>query len=141
MANSERTVSYRRKFILFKVLSIAVTIVPLLIYLIMGFMSGECGKADKVFLSFTCLIAIMLTLINMLYKYHLRSPMFILLLGVYKALEHVLPLIIILSVGIILDEFIFTPAYKNAKNKLTINKEIDARSWRTHFSKKRLNQY
>lgn len=127
MASSERTASYRRKFIFFKTLSIAVTIVPLLIYLIMGFMNGECGKADKVFLSFTCLVAIMLTLINLLFKYHLRSPLFILLLGVYKALQNVLPLIMILSVGIVLDEFIFTPAYKNAKNKLVINKEIDAR--------------
>ena len=141
MAESERTVSYRRKFIFFKLLSIIATIGPLLVYIVMGSFSGECGKTDKVFLSFTCLVAAMLTLINLLYKYHLRSPMFILLLGVYKTLHNILPLIIILAIGVVLDEFVFTPAYKRAKDKLVINKEIDARSWRTHFLKGRLNQY
>lgn len=126
--SSERTVSFKKKFIIFKLLSILVTIGPLIVFIIMGFLSGECGKADKVFLSFTCLVAVMLTLINMLYKYHLRSPMFILLLGIYKALDNVLALIIILSIGIILDEFIFNPAAKRAKDKLIINKEIDARN-------------
>lgn len=123
---SERTKTYKRRIVIFKILSFISTILPLVVFIVMGFINGECGKSNKIFLSFTCLIAVMLTLINILYKYHLRSPMFILLLGIYKALNNVLTLIIIISIGIVLDEFIFTPAAKKAKEKWIINKEIDA---------------
>lgn len=125
---SQRTVSFRNRYILFKLLSLCVTVLPLLIYVCMGFFNGQIEKAQKITLSFSCIMAIMLVFVNIIFKYKLRSPLFILLLGVYYALGNILPLIIILSVGIILDEFIFTPAYTKAKNKLTINKEIDARS-------------
>ena len=125
--SSERTVTYKRRYILFKMLSIIVTFTPLVVYIVKGFINNECGKTNKVFLSFTILVALIITLTNILYKYHLRSPIFIIILGIYKALNNILPLIIIMSIAIVLDEFIFAPAARSAKQKLIINKEIDER--------------
>lgn len=125
---SQRTASFRNKYILFKLLSLCVTVLPLLVYVFIGFFNGQVEKAQKITLSFSCMMALMLVFVNIIFKYKLRSPLFILLLGVYSALRNILPLILMLSVGVILDEFIFTPAYMKAKNRLIINKEIDVRT-------------
>ena len=60
-------------------------------------------------------------------KYHLRSPIFIMLIGIYYALNNVLTLMILVSIGIILDEFIIQPCLKKWKTQLIVNKEIDNR--------------
>lgn len=38
-----------------------------------------------------------------------------------------MPLLLIVAVGTILDEFLLTPLHKHFKNKATINREIDKR--------------
>jgi hypothetical protein len=92
---------------------------------IIGFANGDIQKGEKVFLGFTVILVIMLTLLNILMKYHLRSPLFILLLGIYFALEKILPLLIILSIGIIIDEFVLAPVIKNLKQKVIVRKELE----------------
>jgi hypothetical protein len=99
----------------------------LIIYIIKGFADGSIHKGEKVFLGMTVIMALILVTINTLFKYKLRSPIFLLLLGIYFALGNILPLIIILSIGVILDEFLFEPLTKKYKNLATINAEIDKR--------------
>lgn len=125
---SNRTKSFRAKYWTCKVISILLTIGPLLVYLVMGFADGDVHKGEKVFLGFTVATAAILTIVNILMKYKLRSPIFIILLGIYYAMENTLPLFIIISCAVVLDEFVFTPLCKKYKQQLTINKEIDARS-------------
>lgn len=122
---SERLKSLKNKLNLTKFLSFICTIVPLLVYVIVGFANNEIHTGSKVFLGFTLISALILTLTNILMKYHLRSPLFIILLGIYVALDNILALMIIISVGIIIDEFILQPIIKNLKVKVSVRKELE----------------
>ena len=98
---------------------------PMVIFLIMGFM--DATSSEKVVLGITTIAAVVLTVINVLMKYSLRSTVWILLLGLYYVLDTMTVLILIIAITNILDELIITPLYKSAKNKYLINKEIDKR--------------
>lgn len=127
MATTQTTKKYKRLKIFFQILSLLVTVAPIIVYTIIGFANGDIYTGKKVFLGFTLITAIILVVINVLFKYHLRSPLFLMILGIYVAIDKVLPLMIIASTGIVLDEFIFQPLIKSFKNKYQINKEIDKR--------------
>ena len=124
---SERTNKLKKRVGLFHFFSFVCNFVPLLIYLIIGFSSGDIHKGQKIFLSFTFIMAIILLIINLIMKYHLRSPIFIILMGIYYALNNILTLMILVSIGIIIDEFIIQPCLKKWKTQLIVNKEIDNR--------------
>ena len=121
------TKKYKRLTILFQILSFLVTVAPLIVYVIIGFANDEIYTGKKVFLGFTLIIALFLVLTNVLFKFHLRSPLFIIILGIYFALNKILTLLIIISIGIVLDEFIFQPLIKKYREKYIINNEIDKR--------------
>lgn len=121
------TKKYKRLKIFFQILSLLVTVAPIVVYTIIGFADGDIYTGKKVFLGFTLVTAIILVAVNILFKFHLRSPLFLMILGIYVALDKVLPLLIIISSGIVIDEFIFQPLVKSFKNKYQINKEIDKR--------------
>ena len=121
------TKKYKRLKILFQILSFLVTVAPLIVYVIIGFTNDEIYTGKKVFLGFTLITAFILVLINVLFKFHLRSPLFIIILGIYFALNKILTLLIIISIGIVLDEFIFQPLIKKYREKYIINNEIDKR--------------
>lgn len=112
---------------IFSFLSFLATIAPILIYTIIGFVNGDIHTGKKVMLTFALVVSIILVILNVLFKYNLRSPIFIMIFGLYFALEKILPLLIIISIGVVLDEFILTPLAKSFKEKYVINKEIDKR--------------
>lgn len=122
---NNRTESLKRKLFLTRLFSFICTVLPLVIYIIIGLTAGDIYVGQKVFLGFTVIIAIILTLVNVLMKYKLRSPLFILLLGVHYTLDRVLTLLIILSVGIIIDEFILSPTKNSLKQKVAVRKELE----------------
>ena len=124
---TNETKKYKKRKIFFQIMSFLCTVAPLLIYVILGFAGGAIYEGSKIFLGFTTICAVLLVSINILFKHHLRSPLFLLLLGVYCALNEITTLLIIISIGTILDEFFFQPALKSSKQKYTINKEIDKR--------------
>lgn len=127
MAQTQVTKKYKRLKVFFQILSLLVTVAPIIVYTIIGFADGDIYTGKKVFLGFTMVTAIILVAVNIILKHHLRSPLFLMILGIYAALEHVLPLLIVISAGVVVDEFIFQPLIKSFKNKYQINKEIDKR--------------
>lgn len=122
---SKETRKYKNLSILFLALSILVLVAPLAYYSIVGFIEGE--TTEKFTLGITFVIAAILFVINILFKFHIRSTIWILVLGIYFCLDNILPLIFMVAVGNILDEFLFTPLHKHYKSKASINKEIDKR--------------
>lgn len=122
---SKVTRKYRALSILFLSLSILVLVAPLAYFSIQGFIQGE--TTEKFTLGITFAIACILFVINILFKFHIRSTIWIIVIGVYFCLDNILPLILVMAVGNILDEFVFTPLHKRFKNKAIINKEIDKR--------------
>ena len=122
---SEVTRKYQRLYILFFSLSLLILTAPVVVYVIIGFVNGEV--TEKLTLGATVAIACILTVINILCKFHIRSILWIVVLGIYFCIDNILPLLLMVAIGTILDEFILTPLYKKYKSKAAINKEIDKR--------------
>lgn len=124
---SNRTKQCKRGYVFCSILSVLLTIAPLIYYIILAFANGDIGEKQKATLGITLCIAMLLFAINVLMKYSIRSTVWIMLLGVYICLEDILPLILMIAVGTILDEFIVTPLKKHYRSVYIVNKEIDRR--------------
>lgn len=122
---SKETKKYTRLAILFRALSILVLVVPVVYYAIIGFINGE--PTEKFTLGLTFVIAAALFIANVIFKYNIRSTVWVIILGIYFCVDEILPLLFMVAIGTILDEFVFTPLYKSFHNKKIINKEIDKR--------------
>lgn len=120
----DKTIRLRRSKIILGIISLLLCYAPLLVALITGFSYSD-NERGKVTLSICCAVALLLTLINMISKYSVRSTMWVLLLGAYSVLEDVMPYLIAIAICTIIDEFIITPLYKSVKNRYIINREID----------------
>lgn len=123
--SSDITKSYRKKYWACTILSWIVTLVPLLVFVIWGFIEGTPHR--KLALGGLMVLAAVLVVINILMKLSLRCVPWILLIGIYICLKEVTLLLIIMAVTTTLDELVLEPLAKSFKNKLTINKEIDKR--------------
>lgn len=122
---SDITKKYGRISTLMFWLSILVTVIPVIVYAVMGFVNGEVH--EKVTLGIAMVVAIALVVINIVFKFHIRSALWIMVLGIYFCLDNIMPLLLIVSIGTIVDEFILSPLHRSYKAKAKINKEIDQR--------------
>lgn len=120
----KKTIRLRRSKNILGIISLLLCYAPLLVALITGFSYSD-NERGKVTLSICCIVALLLTIINIISKYSVRSTMWVLLLGAYAVLEDVMPYLIAIAICTIIDEFIITPIYKSVKNRYIINREID----------------
>ena len=120
------TNKYKNIYRTFKLLSWAVTILPLVVYFVIAFSRAEI--VHKLAIGSMLTIVLILTVINVIGKLQLRSPLFLLLIGIYIGLGQILTPLVITSCGVVLDEFIFTPLYKKYRQLYVINREIDKRN-------------
>lgn len=123
--DSEVTKKYKRLSALFFWMSLFITVVPVLVYVVIGFIEGSIQQ--KMTLGLTLTLAMMLTVINVVFKYHIRSVIWILVLGIYFCLKDIMPLLLIIAGATVIDEFVLTPLHKSYKAKAKINREIDKR--------------
>ena len=105
--------------------SLLCTIGPVIAFTIMGLIEGE-GK-EKLVLTLTMVAAISISGIAALKKIHLRSSTYILMIGLWIALDRLLPFILTIAICTILDELLFSPLYKRFKEDYHTNKQIDKR--------------
>ena len=119
------TKKYKIKLNICRLLSFTLTVLPVIIYTIMGFMDGSIG--EKVSLGICVILALIFVLINIMFKYHIRSTLWVLLIGIYVCIDNIIPLLIIMASTTIIDEFVLVPLINKYKNKYIINKEIDLR--------------
>ena len=119
------TKKYKIKLNICRLLSFTITVLPVIIYTIKGFMDGSIG--EKVSLGICVILALMFMLINVMFKYHIRSTLWVLLIGIYVCIDNIIPLLIIMATTTIIDEFVLVPLINKYKNKYIINKEIDLR--------------
>lgn len=125
MKKSKITKDYQKGSIIFRILSILCTVVPLLVFSIIAFIKGE--PQEKAVMGATLTTAIIMGGISLVFKYHIRSTIWIAALGIYACLRNIQDMLITMAVCTIADEFIFTPLAKHFKSKYSINKEIDRR--------------
>ena len=124
---SMMTHEYKRLSIITFLLSSICSLCPILIYVIKAFVDEDVQEVNKYTLGIMCSVALVVTLINIVAKLHLRCIPWILLLGIYVCLKNITALLVIMAITTIVDELILTPLHKSFKSKYTINKEIDKR--------------
>lgn len=120
------TKKYKKLYILFTILSILCFIGPISFFTIFAFLSGT-AIATKVALSSTILITIILSIIAAANKLAMRSRLWILLIGLFLCLDHIMFIVVVIGSCQIIDELIFSPLAHYYHNKFTINHEIDKR--------------
>ena len=124
---STMTNKYKKLSILTFLLSAMCSLCPILIYVIKAFVDKDVQEVNKYTLGIMCSVALIVTIINIVAKMHLRCIPWILLLGIYVCLKDITTLLVIMAITTIVDELVLMPLHKSFKNKYTINKEIDKR--------------
>lgn len=119
------TQKYRILKNVFLVLSILCLTFPMTFYGIQAFIQG--AKIEKFTLGAFCTVAIGMVVVNFIMKIHLKSMVWLLLLGIYICLDNITTLLLMVAICTIVEEIIIHPIYKYYKQKYTINKEIDKR--------------
>lgn len=98
--------------------------------LIVGFfVYGLCFgvQETKYTLALVGLVGMTIALISTILKYHWRTPLIIVIGGLYFAINQFAYVLLAVAIAIVLDEMIFTPCYRHFREKASINKEIDRR--------------
>ena len=124
---TETTQKYKTTYWILFSISILLNFLPVIVYIIKGYASIEVSEAKKVTLTMTIMIALILSIYNILAKKHMRSVIWILLLGVYFALQKIELLLLLMAICTIVDEFLVEPLMKKYKLKWKTNCEIDSR--------------
>lgn len=122
---SDETKKNRTLSIFFLVMSYVILYGPLSYYIISGLVVA--GTASRVTLTLLAVSALIICVISFVQKYRLRSPLWLVIIGIFFAVENILPLIIMMAAGTVLDELLLTPLHKYYKKKAQINSEIDKR--------------
>lgn len=125
MTLSKITKKYKNGYIITNSLSALVTVGPLAYYLVKALIEGS--TQEKLVLGMMVFAALALTAVNILFKYSLRSAIWLAILGIYTCLNDIQTLLIVIAITTILDEFVLSPLAKGYKEKYHINKEIDKR--------------
>lgn len=125
--SSKYTKDARFKLWLFRILDWICLGLPIIIYVIVA-LAGDGLVAQKVAVVATTMVAIILTVFNIISQKRLRCPIWIILIGLFIAIkQYLLPLIIILAITSILDDLVFTPLISYYRTKLISNKAMDER--------------
>ena len=128
MAQSTYTKNCRIKLWLYRILDWICLFAPVLVYICIALFSGGVAVLGKVSIVATVIIALVLTVINIIAQKRLRCPIWIILIGLYVAIQqYLMPLIIILAVTSVMDDLLFTPLIHYYYTKLVASKTIDER--------------
>ena len=128
MAQSTFTKNCRIKLWLYRILDWICLFAPVLVYICIALFSGGVAVLGKVSIVATVIIALVLTVINIIAQKRLRCPIWIILIGLYIAIQqYLMPLIIILAVTSVMDDLLFTPLIHYYYTKLVASKTIDER--------------
>jgi hypothetical protein len=129
MASSKFTKKSRTLLWTWRILDWLCLFAPLIIYVVVGLINNNVTTGQKVTLVAMLFLAIILTMINVIAQKHLRCPIWVLLIGLYVAMnKYLMPLIIILAVTSILDDLIFTPLIHYYYTQTVASKTIDKRN-------------
>lgn len=114
-----------KKNILF-VIHLLLNIFPIAFYSVKGYIEADL-VSERIGLSMTLVVVMILTVISWLNQINLRSKLWILLIGFYLCLDAIMVPLIIIACCQVIDELIVIPLRKHYKTKYQIHKEIDSR--------------
>lgn len=120
------TRKYKIRYIIFYLLSLASIIIPVIFFTIKSYIESDLVH-EKITLSMTILVTLLLTVIGIANKCVYRSKLWILLIGLYICLKNIMQPLIWIATCQVLDELCFNPLKQHYKNLFIINREIDKR--------------
>lgn len=123
---SEYTEKLKSKLFWLRFITFILLATPLF-YFFVSCLSSGAESWKKVTLVMTALISLMLIGVNIILKFHLRSPLFFMLIGIHVIMDNVMVLLVLLAITSLLDEVFLTPWIKKVKTQLIANKEMDKR--------------
>lgn len=124
---STYTKKSRTKLWIFRILDFLILVGPVVAYVVYALTNNKVSNVGKIVVISTTASALIILLFNILFQKHLRSPIWIVFLGLYVAMDKLIPLIITIGICSILDEFVFSPLIKYYKIKTVSNKAMDER--------------
>lgn len=125
---SDFTQITRKKMWFYQVLDWVILFAPMFIYVVVALFDGGVTTTGKVSIVGMVMIATILTVFNLFRQKKMRSPIWIILIGLYVAFrEKLLPLIIILAITTTIDDLFLGPIVKYYRTKLVASKTIDER--------------
>lgn len=130
MATSKRTKTCKRLAIIFGIIHLLLLLGPFLYFLPYAFITG--AVVSKIALSFTVIIALVLSALTLLMDIKHRAGMhrgimWLLIAGILVCLTAVKPFIWIMAGVSILDELVICKVKDHYKTAAATNKEIDKR--------------
>lgn len=120
------TKKYRTLSLISGAISFLLNFAPLAIYVFISLFNATLVY-QKVAVSLTVFIVLIMTIIAMVNKISMKSRLWVILIGIYIALGEIMTPLIIMAVCQVIDEIIASPIHNSCRNKYKINKEIDKR--------------
>lgn len=108
-------------------LSICLSIGPLVVYSVIAFNAAGATTVDKVTLMSLISVGTILSLVCMINKYTPRCRLWLILIGLYVCLDSFIGCVLVMAITQCVDELIVCPLAKHYRNVHKINKEIDKR--------------
>ena len=125
---SDYTIRTRRILWVLRISNWILLFLPVIVYVIIALANGGVTVPGRISIVASVMVSIILTTFNVITKIKLRSPRWILIIGLYVAFrESLLPLVIMLAVTSVLDDFFFTPMIQHFKAELETSRVIDKR--------------
>lgn len=117
--------SKRLKWIFFSI-SVALNVIPMLVFFFMGY--SEVDTTKKIVLSFTAVAALVLGAFMIISKLKWYRTLFWIVFAVmYLCFQKMTELIITMGICNVIDEIVIYPLYKYYKEQNRINKTLDKR--------------
>lgn len=123
MTPATKKIKKKRDFC--RAISLLLLLAPLIVFVVIGFVNGTPN--ERVPLGISLFVALILTLINAVFKFKIRSALWVLMWGLSVALNHISTLIMILMFSTLVDELIFVPLAKKYSISYKTNMELDKR--------------
>lgn len=123
--SSVLTKKYRTIYWVLRSIDLILLWAPLIIYFIVALCDTGVTTNKKIGLVASVIVALILVLFNIIARHHLTSPLWIVLIGLYIAIDYLLPLVIIIACVTIADEFVFQPYLKKLTTRLEASKVYD----------------
>lgn len=125
---SNYTKVVRSKLWLFRILDFLCLVAPLMTFYVIALCDGQVGTVQKFTCSGLVVIALILTLVNIIGAKRLTCTKWLVTLGLFVAIrEFMLPLMILMAITTALDDFLFQTIIQHYKMKLEASKVIDER--------------
>lgn len=123
---SNTTKKYKKRKNICLALIILLNVIPMLVFVIEGYVKGT--PKEKMCLSITAIVSLLLLILNVLFKSHLRRTILVVLFaGIYICMKDLKMVFIIYGISTLLDEMVLTPLHSYYKDRYSNNKDIDKR--------------